>query len=150
MLLNLFYSYGYKYCFLPLFVACIYGKPFFLMKIIHYLLNITEKRTKTSVFWFLFFFLSFSFVVNFASHYYSVKNLKVIFNDPSITADLHRKASISFKEERNMVLFLSSICILVAIRIFTERYYSVNDYKVKLEQKKRQLNVLSLIKNKKR
>ena len=33
MLLNLFYSYGYKYCFLPLFVACIYGKPFFLMKI---------------------------------------------------------------------------------------------------------------------
>ena len=57
-------------------------------------------------------------------------------------ANVEPKVGLVFNYERNALIFVTSLAILLSIYKFTQRYLNINQYKKDLKAKKEQLDKL--------
>lgn len=133
LLLQAIYSNLFRYFCLPIFALMIFGKPRFLIRIAHKLINIEEPVRHIRIFRF-FIFICAIYVV--FCYYRSYQLTKLVY-ELSNTSELQRQAGVgninfldekvreSYLFERNCYFFFTFMIILLTVEKFCHNYFKL-------------------------
>ena len=139
-LIGLFVRYIFTYCFLPLFVIFLIGKPVFLIKILNSFLHF--KINNIQIFHFLLVLFGIFDLYYYMSYSSGKKVVKrIIKNEIIYTEEYSVRLSQVHSDERNIYIFLTCIAMLLTMHKFGERILRIADKEKLLKEKEKELGV---------
>ena len=139
-LISLFYTFITFGFLFPMYIVTIIGKPLFLVRLINSVIHYVAPFKKFEVFNVICGASAIGAAYNYLIKYNMESAIKFELN--SGNANVEPKVGLVFNYERNALIFVTSLAILLSIYKFTQRYLNINQYKKDLKAKKEQLDKL--------
>ena len=139
-LISIFYTFITFGFLFPMYIVTIIGKPLFLVRLINSVIHYVEPFIKFEVFNVICGVCTIGAAYNYLIKYNMESAIKFELN--SGNANVEPKVGLVFNYERNALIFVTSLAILLSIYKFTQRYLNINQYKKDLKAKKEQLDKL--------
>ena len=139
-LISIFYTFITFGFLFPMYIVTIIGKPLFLVRLINSVIHYVEPFKKFEVFNVICGVCALGAAYNYLIKYNMESAIKFELN--SGNANVEPKVGLVFNYERNALIFVTSLAILLSIYKFTQRYLNINQYKKDLKAKKEQLDKL--------
>ena len=139
-LISIFYTFITFGFLFPMYIVTIIGKPLFLVRLINSVIHYVEPFKKFEVFNVICGVCTIGAAYNYLIKYNMESAIKFELNRGN--ANVEPKVGLVFNYERNALIFVTSLAILLSIYKFTQRYLNINQYKKDLKAKKEQLDKL--------
>ena len=137
-LISIFYTFITFGFLFPMYIITIIGKPIFLVKLINSIIHYVEPFKKFEVFNVICGVCVIGAAYNYLIKYSMESAIK--YEIESGNTNVEPKVGLVFNYERNALIFITSLAILLSIYKFTQRYLNINQLKKDLKAKKEQLD----------
>jgi hypothetical protein len=147
LLLQGLYTYIFQYFCLPVFILMMIGRPRFLIRWVHKLLDFEEPFKKVKIFRVL---LILCFVTVLWS-YYRKWTLEKLVHEIGMTAGEHQHGNVHFIDEklreahlfeRNTYMFFAFCIMIIIVEKFCHSYFKLWNLEDKAKEQRDKLNAL--------